>query len=296
MIAGPVTSRGDIGLEALVTRNLHLLEHGLTSVAADLDLADVAVTVLARDAAGAPVLVFADDGNPALPAAVRAARLHAHLAGNVWLLQRVFPHRLPAEASACLRVIVVAFRFDDLALATLRALALPDLRVLELHDWAIAGKRQWAVRPVLARPEVADGGFSVPSAMPARLAPVAAELLRWVERIDADVAASGDRFARHVVARGRPLCTIALRDGALCISLPDGQTFSLLVRDDALAAMDKVMATFEQALRGAPPAAPVSPSSVEAVSFGLDDVRRSLADAHLTRAERAALQHSDAKS
>lgn len=287
MIASTVGARGDLGLDGLVLRNLALLEHGLTCVAADLDLADVALTLLARDAAGAPVLVFADDGNATMPVAARAARLHAHLSGNPWLLQRVFPHKLPSQP--VLRVLVVGFRFDDLALATLRALALPDLRVLELHDWTAAGKRHWAVRPVLSRPDVRDDGFTVPSALPAHLAGQAGELLAWLERLDADVAVTGDRFSRQVVARGRPLCVLSYAQGALNLTLPGGEPMPLLVRDDAVTAMDQVMARFEQSLRG-----DCAPAGAEpALPLDLGELRRSVSDVRLTRDECAALQRGD---
>lgn len=290
MIAGPVSARGEVGLDGLVLRHLPLLEHRLACVAVDLDIADVALTLLGRDAAGAPVLVFADDGNAAMPVAARVARLHAHLSSNTWLLQRVFPHKLPAQPN--LRVIVAGFRFDDLALATLRALALPDLRVLELHDWTAAGKRHWAVRSVLARPEDRDEGFTVPSALPTQFAGQAKELLAWLERLDADVAVTGDRFSRQVVARGRPLCVLGFGQGALELTLPTGEVLPLLVRDDAVAAMDKVMATFEQSLRAdAPP-----PASDESITLDLGELRRSVADVRLSRAECAALQRGDSPS
>ncbi len=296
VIAGPVAPHTHVGLEAILSRHLELLEHGLCIVAEGVELGEVAsITVLARDARGAPTLIFADDRAAHVPAAVCAARAHAHLVANPWLLQRLFPHRLPDAIGACLRVIVVALHFDALALATLRTVALSDLVAMELHEWSIGGRHEWCARPVWARPIRDDGGFSAPSGAPATVTEVVREFLSWLERLDADVTVEGDRYARHVRARGRSLCRVVVDARTAEAVLAGDSRLPLTTRDEAIAAMDRVMAAFESTLREAMAPAPVAPAG-DADSLQLADLRRSVADVRVTRAECVALQFGDSES
>lgn len=291
MIAGPVTPRSVLGLEALLSRHLDLIEHGLVEVARQFEVRDVfAVPVLARDFGGAPVLVFAEAPDAGQPAALRAARAFGYLCANPWLLQRVFPHRMPEPPERALRVVVVGFRIDDVALATLRALALPDLVVCELHEWSIAGARHWCARPLLAKPERDDHGFSPPSAARGEPRALAAEVLQWLERLDADVAIDGDRYARRVHARGRPLCTLAVGPRDVTLALTGGPTFTIASRTDAIAAMDVAMSAFQAVLAEAPA------DALPLAAADLADLRRSVRGVRLTAAECAALQEDGASA
>jgi hypothetical protein len=232
-----------------------------------------------------PVLVFADEAGT-LPVSLNAARVHAHLIDHPWLLQRLFPHRLPAGVRDGLRVLVVGFPFAPIELAALRALALPDLTVLEVHEWSVAGERTSVARPALTRPRRDDSGFDAPSGIAAAdVADTARELLSWLARLDADVVVDGDRFARHVRVRGRPLCSLVLEAGRLSGLLADGTRSVLQNRADAVAMMDAVMQRFAQSLGVAPPGeAPVP----ELPDFG--HLRQAVRDGRLTRAEVQALQ------
>lgn len=284
VIAGPSVPRTVQELEAIAFRQADTLEWGLEALASDFDLGDVGrAAVLARDAVGAPVLVFVDDpAGP--PVTLNAARVHAHLVANAWLLQRVFPHRLPTRLGDGLRVLVLGYGFDALGLAALRALALPDLTVLEVHEWSLGGQITTATRAVFSRPTRADATFSPPSGIDARdAAALASELLSWLARLDTDVVIDGDRFARHVRARGRPLCTVVWHDGAPWVLLPDGARHTLHGRADAIAAMDSIMRLFREALT--PTREPVFGKGGE-----LSRLRQTVGDVRLSRAELHALQ------
>ncbi len=284
MIAGPSVPRTVKGLEAMASRQADTLEWGLHAIASDLDLGEVGrVSVVARDAVDHPVLVFVD-GAASLPVSVNAVRVHAHLVANAWLLQRVFPHRLPARLAEGLRVMVLGYEFDALALATLRALALEDLTVLEVHEWSLGGERATAARAVFSRPARIDTTFAPPSGVDRRdAAQLAEELLSWLARLDADVVIDGDRFARHVWARGQVLCTVVWHDGASWVLLPDGARYTLHTREDAILAMDSLMARF-----GATLAAVREPSFGQGTDIGR--VRQSVSEVRLSRAELHALQ------
>lgn len=260
------------------------------AVSENLDLLGVGhVAVIARDSCGAPVLVFAHDADATPPVPLAVLRAHAHLIERPWLLQRLFPHRLPDVLRDCLRVVVVGGALDSVTLQTYASLGTGDLTVCELHEWSVAGRRERAIHPVLVRPERCDSGFSAPSATPPAALQTARELLTWLERLDTDVTVDGDRFARRVHARGRPLCTVAVEGADLCVHLPEGERVVLAGREDAAAVMDRVMTRFAAGLRE-PPADPQSaPAS-------LDDLRRSVADVRVTRAEREALQFGEAMS
>lgn len=291
VIAGPSVPRTVQKLEAMAFRQADTLEWGLEPLASEFDLGEVGrVSVLARDAVGAPVLVFVDD--PAgLPVTLNAARVHAHLVANAWLLQRVFPHRLPTRLADGLRVIVLGYEFEALDLAALRALSLPDLTVLEVHEWSLGGQPTTATRAVFSRPARADATFSPPSGIDARDAAArASELLAWLARLDTDVVIDGDRFARHVRARGRPLCTVVWHDGVPWVLLPDGARHTLHGRDDAIVAMDSIMRLFREALT--PTREPVfgKGGELSRLRQTVSEVRQTVGDVRLSRAELHALQ------
>lgn len=299
LIAGPVAVRTRAGLEAVLSGRVELLEHGLAVVASRIELPDVGrVAVLARDAAGLPVLVFTLDADAVLVSAAQALQVHAHLVAQPWLLERLFEHRLPATPADGVRVILIGHRIDAAALSVLASLSLPDLTVSELHEWTVAGQRECALRPVLVRPARIDGGFSPPSATPAALVGVAREVMSWLERLDVDVTVEADRYARTVRARGRRLCTLAVEGPELCLHLADGERAVLASRDEAMAAMDRAMALFAAGLQPTPPPAPRPTDSVagEDGDPDLRDLRRRVADVRVTRAETDALQLGDAIS
>jgi hypothetical protein len=295
-----------LGLEALLSRHLEQLEHGLTAVAENIEIHEVAsIAAIARDAAGAPVLLFAEERGTPVPAAVRAMRAHAHLVANPALLQRLFPHRLPQPAAQCLRVIIVAFCFDELMLATLRTLALPDVLALQLSEWSVGGEQHWCARPVLVRPERHDAGFSAPSATPPAALAVVTEFLSWLQRLDADMTVEGDRFARTVFARGQALCRLAVASGGIEVDLGAAGKAPMHTREDAAAVMDRLMLDFQNSLGtvAAPEPSAMAPNScaptavpARAGALDLGDLRRAVAEVRVTRAETSALQFGDCQS
>lgn len=277
------------------------MESGLHAIAVGIELADVGrAAVLARDAAGAPALVFAHEGDAAVPTAMQVLRTHAHLTAQPWLLERMFGHRLPATSSSGLRVLVVGHRVDALTLSTFASLGVPDLMVFELHEWSVAGQRHCAVRAVLARPERPELAFAAPSATPQSSVALASEVMTWLERLDADVTVETDRFARRVRARGRALCTLAVVGGELRLDLPDGGHTVLHGREDAAAAMDAVMTRFVASLLPPATGAATPPQPGGADDAGDDGdlalLRRSVADVRVTRLEADALQLGDSLS
>jgi len=275
------------GLEAVFSGRAEVLEHGLTEIASRIELPEVgSVSMLARDAAGAPVLVFVHDG-AVVAAAVQALQVHAHLAARPWLLQRLFEHRLPPDAAPNLRVLLAGPPVDPSALPALARLMLPDLSVCEIHEWSVAGAREQAVRAVLVHPPRDDAGFSPPSGVPAHLRDLAREVMGWLERLDDDVVVHGDRFARVVKARGRPLCTLAVAGKELVLELAGGERCPLPTREAAAAAVDRVLTWFAAAMV---PAAQRSEPAEPVPEIDFDDLRRSVADVRLTAAEAAALQ------
>ncbi|MEZ5964336.1 MAG: hypothetical protein R3F56_10865 [Planctomycetota bacterium] len=293
-----MVSRTQLGLEAMLSGRAEMLEHGLVAVASPIDFPGVGrLSVLARDSAGLPVLVFAFEGDHVALALAQVAQVHAHLVAQPWLLQRLFEHRLPAAPLECLRVVLVGHRFDALALASLGRLSLPDLMVCELHEWTVAGERACALRSVLTSPPRDESDFSPPSATPATHVEVAREVLTWLSRLDADVVVEADRYARVVRARGRLLCTLAIEAGEPWLALADGERSLLASRDAAMAAMDRVMAQFAASLDVPARSDAMAPAAADVdEDCDLGDLRRAVADVRVTRAECDALQFGESPS
>lgn len=241
MIRGPVLPQQRDGLWALIAGRLEAIERGLTLVLEAVDCSGGQfgpVEGLARDAAGAPVLVLvAVEGDALLAARTLAA---------VEFLQRVGDGLVPAIPEAQLhpgaagRVLVVGTETAAVALRQVTRLPLPSLFVCCLEPFRIAGTERFAVRWLLAGRPGTEASPIVPAAASApEFAVPAARREAWTkvldrcERIDPDVRIDGDRYWRRITWRGHALGEIRLVDGALS-GICGGSTPRLLEHDGEL--------------------------------------------------------------
>lgn len=212
MIRGPILPQLREGLWSIVAHRLTLVEHGLELVLEGLDCSGGqlgAVDGLARDAAGAPVLVLlAVDGDALLVARTLAAADFAARVGEA--LATAVP-----EAQFCVgavpRVLVIGTEGARGSLEQVVRLPIPGLQVCRLEPFRIAGSERLAV---LWMTTAAPLPTAVPAVAGAAAAPVrefavpAGREAEWQElraqcqRIDPGVRFDGDRHWQRITWNG----------------------------------------------------------------------------------------------
>ncbi|MCA8956572.1 MAG: hypothetical protein KDC87_10895 [Planctomycetes bacterium] len=220
-------------MRELITRDAGLLEHGLEILSEDLVLGqDNVVDVLARDAAGAPVLLFT-------AAPERVARLRTDLCGaHSWmgdnaefLVRELGDSVLRADLPP--RCIVVGIEFLTETLRDLQGLGGGlDVRVVQVCWMHVGGRLRVGMTdlPSSAPGVSAPGGRTMdrPAALrrtdgwqipPGVVAPgdrkVLALFLDLLQRVDHRLGATADRFSLHVSCAGTPIVVAGLVDGRL---------------------------------------------------------------------------------
>lgn len=250
MMRNPVPAAVRHPLWEQIVARLDAVERGLRLVVEGLDCSHGQfglVDGLARDAAGAPVLlVFAADSDALLVPRALAAVDFLHRLGDA--LATAVPEGQFAVGARG-RVLVLAAELGHLA--AMRRLAQPTLQLCHLETFRLAGQERLAVRWLPAA-ELGAVGPAHAVAAAATTAPAAAveaffvpevraalwQALRDVAmRIDPGVQLDGDRYWRRLTWQGRLLGEFQSLDGALLAKVGDGP-----FREVALAADVRVVA------------------------------------------------------
>ncbi len=311
MIRGPVLPQARDALWGLVAGRLDAIERGMTIVTEGFECAGGqlgAVDALARDAAGAPVLLLlATDGDVLLPARALGAAAFLERVGDA--LSSAVP-----EASFCPgtrgRVVVIA---TDTAAAAIDALArapIAGLQLCRLEPFRVGGSERFAVRwlATAAATAVAAAGPTAaavpPFAVPDHAVPLWDTVQALCSRIDAGIRVDGDRYRRRITWNGQTLAEVEVTDARLRAILPDGGVRTLTVPSDVRCFVDAVLRGYARhaglCIEGredplaAPPASSAAPRVAvpargTATRAAGDSLRSVLASARLTPEEYSAL-------
>ncbi|MBL8732618.1 MAG: hypothetical protein JNN13_09650 [Planctomycetes bacterium] len=208
MIRGPILPQLREGLWSIVSHRLTLVEHGLELVMEGLDCSGGQLGVvdgLARDAAGAPVLVLlAVDGDALLIARTLAVADFAARVGEA-LAAAVPEARFCAGALP--RVIVVGTEASRSSLEQVARLPIPGLQVCRLEPFRIAGSERFAVLWMTTAAAGVVGAAQVTSpprefAVPAGREAEWRHLREQCQRIDPGVRFDGDRHWQRITWNG----------------------------------------------------------------------------------------------
>ena len=249
MIRGPVLPQGRDALWSLVATRLDLVERGLTLVAENFDCSGGqlgAADGLARDAAGAPVLVLlATDGDPLLAARALDAAAFLERVGDA--LATALP-----EAELCPgtvgRVLVVAADGAAAAVAALARMRVAGLHVCRLEAFRLDGTERFAVRWCASAPEPGAAPAAAPElALPPALQPLWDTVHALCCRIDAGIRIEGDRYCRRIRWRGRVLADVALADAGLVAAVGGGPPRPIATPGDVRTFVDQVLRGYAQA-------------------------------------------------
>ncbi|MFM1872525.1 MAG: hypothetical protein RL398_1947 [Planctomycetota bacterium] len=304
MIRGPVLPQAREKLWALVSPRLEVVEPGLRLVSAGFDCSEGqlgAIEGLARDAAGAPVLVLvAAEGDGLLAARVCAA---------LDFLERVGPALAAAVPEGCFvpnlraRVLVIASAAAHGALAGLHRISAACLQACILEPFRLGTEERFAVRWTLASVGATPDLEESPEfAVPASGKQAWSTLQRLFERLDPEVRVGGGRFTRRVTWRGRLLAELQVADESLSGVDANGLVATLGSPAEVRAFADRILRSYLAALesgsaavKAAEPATrdevslPRPVGRAEARSTSPGSMRSSLAAARLSPEEFSAL-------
>lgn len=217
MMRGPVLPQSREALWSLVVGRLETIERGLTLQFEGFDCSDGQfglVDGLARDAAGAPVLVLlATEGDALLIARAFAAADFLHRVGES--LASAIPEAAFCPGAAG-RVLVIAVERCAAVCDVLMRQAIAGVQVCRLEPFRVAGSERFAVR-WLASPvgERAEAAVAQAFVVPAEVQPLWTQLHDLCLRIDAGVKIDGDRYRRRITWNGQPLAEVMLVAGVL---------------------------------------------------------------------------------
>lgn len=217
MIRGPVLPQAREALWPLVAGRLGQIERGLSLVLEGFDCSGGQLGLiegLARDAAGAPVLVsLAVDGDALLvPRLLAAVDFLGRVGGG---LTDAVPEAQFAHGATA-RLVVVGTDASQAALALLQRLPLAGVTLCRLEPFRIAGTERFAVRHLVEAAVSPEGAVDVPGfAVPEELEAVWHQCRESCLRIDAGVRIDGDRHWRRISWRGRQLGEVRQVDGGL---------------------------------------------------------------------------------
>jgi hypothetical protein len=265
MISGPTIPRTPAGVRGLIQRHLGAAERGLSVVVEDLELGDdCEVDALARDAAGAPVLVFGAVPGNGRSLSRRVLNAHTWFRSHGRFLVREYgEHGL--DPAARVRLLVLGLDFLADTVRDLQSLGLEDLQVHEFCSFTVGGELRLGVTQLLGgetgagiragtqagtRAEArAEAGtrdpaavFQVPSGMsPGPAADRCARFLDLVQRMDPRVTAWGDRFSRQINLGGHRLAELCVDGGVPRVRIHGGGEQTLDTLDDCLAVVDRLV-------------------------------------------------------
>jgi hypothetical protein len=256
VIRGPVLPQLRASLWPLVKQRLDVIEAGLTAVLEGLDCAEGQLGVvegLARDAAGAPVLVLlAVDGDALLPARVLAAAHFLRRVGDG--LARAIPEGSFCPGNAG-RLLVVGTDAAAALLEQVRALPVDALQVCSIESFRIAGSERFAVRwlSVAERSAPERSALPSPSAhvasapefiVPPERVPLWQSLAATCRRIDPEVRLHGDRYSRRITWSGQLLGDVRVVDGDLLASAATGVARELRDAHDVRVIADQLLRAY----------------------------------------------------
>jgi len=304
MISGPTIPRTPDGVRGLIHRHLGVAEHGLALVVEDLELGEgCTVDALARDAAGAPMLVFGSIPAEArnLPARVLGAYTWFQSHGR-FLVREYTKQGLDPQARVRLLVLGLDFLADTLR--DLESLALAELQVHQFCSFSVGGELRVGATRLLGgegreRGEADDPStmFQVPSGVPpGPAADRCACFLDLVRRMDPRLTACGDRFSRQFHLGGRHLAELAVADGTPRVRLGDGE-HALDTMEDCLTVVDRLvrqLLTAEVPPQKGPHPGPAGPvdrlQGLDEGRFSLEPIRQTVAAATISPDEYSALE------
>ncbi|MHC4515697.1 MAG: hypothetical protein ACYS5W_18625, partial [Planctomycetota bacterium] len=243
MISGPTIPRTPDGVRGLIQRHLGVAERGLSLVVEDLELGDgCEVDALARDAAGAPVLVFGAVPGNSRGLAMRVLSAHAWFQSHGSFLVREYAdHAL--DPAAPVRLVVLGLDFLADTVRDLESLALENLQVHQFCSFAVGGQLRVGVTQLLggeAEPQAAM--FQVPSGLtPGPAADRCARFLDLVRRMDPRVTTCGDRFSRQINLSGNLLAELFVADQTPRVKICGDGEHPLDSLDDCLAVVDRLV-------------------------------------------------------
>jgi hypothetical protein len=296
MISGPAHPLTRDGIWHLLRERTDLFERGLRIVVEDLDFTGASGVGdgLARDAAGAPVLVFvaADGDHTLLP---RVLTGHAFVVRNGAALARALPEA-EVRFSTQVRVFVIGPEFSQATVEALQRLGIDDLEILVVETFRLGGQERFVVRSQIPgrQPRRADG------ALPTAVGPTFDALADLLQKIDPAIRVDGDRFSRRFHVHGRLLCDFWCSEDRILAALPGTTVRCLEDGADVRRFGDAVMRRYLDILaerdssvpsRSADPGVtPTQPAGSE-VGRGsmLEHLRVNLAAARLSREEYSAL-------
>ena len=253
MIRGPVLPNARERLWALVASRLGVVEHGLELIESALDCSHGQlgnVEGLARDAAGAPVLVLlALDGDQLLTSRVVAAIDFLERVGGA-LATAVPEGRFVAGGRG--RVLVIASDDASVTVAALRRIVSPSLQVCVLEPFRLAGEERFAVRWVLTSATLPGGGQAAPVEfeVPAAQQSIWGVVQRLCQRLDPEVQVGGDRFGRRITWRGHLLGELSVADDGLLAAAPGEASAALTTSSEVRAFGDRLVRAYLAARGG----------------------------------------------
>ncbi|MEM7202353.1 MAG: hypothetical protein AAF628_18930 [Planctomycetota bacterium] len=277
MISGPQLPRTRAGLLELLAHHLGEMERGLEVVALGLELdPSCTVDVLAKDAAGGPVLAFAvdQDSEAELPSTVLATR--AWLATGRAALARACPAEgLDWERDP--RLVALAL---DLQCGTLQVLAeLPKgaVEVYRVLPFRVGGQVVVSIQSLLGEGAMqAENTLRVPTGVTNPEArSLGSRYLDLVGRLDPEIRVEGDRYFRVLRYGGQTLAELGLRDGHLQVKVPADEgvaEMELQTRQDCTVAVDRTARRFLEC--EAPTPGQTGSSAMEPLQRSIEDAQR----------------------
>lgn len=328
MISGPTIPRTPDGVRGLIQRHLGVAERGLSLVVENLELGrDCDVDALARDAAGAPVLVFAAAPDNGRSLSMRVLAAHTWFRSHGRFLVREYADE-GLDPTAPLRLLVLGLDFLADTVRDLQSLGIQGLEVHQFCSFTVGGEMRLGVTRLLGAEAAAEAQaetarqpvrmFQVPSGLPpGPAAERCARFLDLVRRMDPRVTACGDRFSRQINLGGNRLAELHVADGTPRVRVAgevegegEGEAeHTLDCMEDCLAVVDRLVrqvlaaeAVPQATRRGAPRLAGApspahkpdrkgeSHEGLDEGRFSLEPIRQSVAAAKVSRDEYSALE------
>lgn len=246
MISGPVFPRNGEGLSELVDSHLDEIEHGMVLVERDLEFSpDCRVDALAKDAAGRPVFLFfaQQDAEALLPGRILTAS--AWLVSGMPLLRSFVTHD-GLEYGEAPRMIVLGFDLHASVLQQLGQLREVGVEVYQYCSVRVSGSERGGVFPVLGACALGeDGPRQLPDGVrDPQARTLGGRFLDLMRRLDPDVQVTGDRYSRTFSYGTDVLAELSLRDGHLCVRVPEVPESDLRTQEDGQAIAEAVTRRF----------------------------------------------------
>lgn len=246
MIRGPILPQSREGLWPLLADHLEAIETGLTLVAEGFDCSNGqfgAVDGLARDAAGAPVLlIVAVHDDPLLAARATDA---AEFLERVGSSLAVAVPEAQFRPDVLGRVVLIAANGVSSSVDQLVRRAIRGVHVCRLEAFRLAGSERFAVLWQTQSGTAETCAPAVPEfACSAEHANTWRPLHDFCLRIDPAVVVAGDRYRRTIRWKGHSLGEVVVRGDCLHGTLADGVDCPLATASDVRTFSDRLLRCF----------------------------------------------------